>query len=145
MHQIFFSQNTRHFILAGVCGGHFLFNLPIYFALYFRNVGRRIDKMKYFLIIMSLVWSGISSIYAQERTPEPITKQVEKNVVLHIEEMNCQLCVYLVNKELRAVSGVISTKASMKDRKVKIVTTQDVDNQTLIQAVEKLHYSAKVM
>ncbi|QHB17000.1 MULTISPECIES: heavy-metal-associated domain-containing protein [Mannheimia] len=101
--------------------------------------------MKYFLIIMSLVWSGISSIYAQERTPEPITKQVEKNVVLHIEEMNCQLCVYLVNKELRAVSGVISTKASMKDRKVKIVTTQDVDNQTLIQAVEKLHYSAKVM
>lgn len=66
-------------------------------------------------------------------------------MVLHIEEMNCQLCVYLVNKELRAVSGVISTKASMKDRKVKIVTTQDVDNQTLIQAVEKLHYSAKVM
>ena len=43
-----------------------------------------------------------------------------KQVVLKVNEMNCQLCAYLVNKELRNIDGVISTKASIKDRTVTV-------------------------
>ncbi|WP_439257745.1 heavy-metal-associated domain-containing protein [Lonepinella sp. BR2271] len=68
----------------------------------------------------------------------------EKHVTLHIEEMNCQLCVYLVNKELRAIDGVISTKGNFNDRLVKIVAEEKVTNEQLIQAIDKLHYHAIV-
>ena len=68
----------------------------------------------------------------------------ERNVTLHIEEMNCQLCVYLVNKELRAIDGVISTKAGFKDRLVKVIARKNVSEETLIKAINKLDYSAVV-
>lgn len=68
----------------------------------------------------------------------------ERNVTLHIEEMNCQLCVYLVNKELRNIEGVISTKANFNTRLVKIVADEKVSNEQLISAVDKLHYQAVV-
>ena len=68
----------------------------------------------------------------------------EKQVVLYVKEMTCQLCVYLVNKELRAIDGVISTNASFKDRLVKVVTQKSVSDETLIKAINKLNYSAVV-
>jgi len=40
---------------------------------------------------------------------------------------------------------VISTKANMKERNVKVVAKSEVSNEQLIQAIEKLHYTAKVM
>lgn len=101
--------------------------------------------MKQFLVAICLVLGLSYPTYAQEKAAQIETQQAEKTVVLHIPEMYCQLCVYLVNKELRAVEGVISTKASMKERKATVVAKADVDNQALIQAVKKLNYSAIVM
>ncbi|WP_439234161.1 heavy-metal-associated domain-containing protein [Lonepinella koalarum] len=69
----------------------------------------------------------------------------EKQMTLHIEEMNCQLCVYLVNKELRAIDGVISTKGNFNDRRVKIVADEKVSNEQFINAIDKLHYHAVVV
>ncbi|MDY2947244.1 heavy-metal-associated domain-containing protein [Mannheimia varigena] len=101
--------------------------------------------MKKYIASLLLAFGLMNSTYAQEKAAQVDTQQAEKTVVLHIPEMYCQLCVYLVNKELRAVEGVISTKASMKERKATVVAQADVDNQKLIQAVGKIHYSAKVM
>lgn len=101
--------------------------------------------MKKYIASLLLAFGLMNSTYAQEKNAQSEMQQAEKAVVLHIPEMYCQLCVYLVNKELRAVEGVISTKASMKERKAMVVAKADVDNQKLIQAVEKIHYSAKVM
>lgn len=101
--------------------------------------------MRRILLIISLIFGTVFPSYAEDKATQVASEQAEKTVVLYIEEMTCQLCVYLVNKELRAIEGVVSTKASMKDRKVNIVAKPDVDNQTLIQAVEKLHYSARVI
>ena len=101
--------------------------------------------MKAFLIAMSLLVGFAPLTYAEEKPATQTTEQAEKTVVLHIPEMYCQLCVYLVNKELRAVEGVVSTKASMKDRKVNVVVKENVDVKSLIQAIEKLHYSATVI
>lgn len=101
--------------------------------------------MKKYIATMLLAFGLINSSYAQEKTAQSEVQQAEKTVVLHIPEMYCQLCVYLVNKELRAVEGVVSTKASMKERKATIVAKENVDNEALIQAIKKLNYSATVI
>lgn len=67
----------------------------------------------------------------------------EREVKLAVKEMTCQLCVYLVNKELRALDGVISTKADMKKREVKIIAKESVSIEQMIEAVEKLGYSVR--
>lgn len=72
------------------------------------------------------------------------TFAAERNVTLRIEEMNCQLCVYLVNKELRAIDGVISTKANFNTRLVKVVADDKATDEMLIKAIDKLHYHAIV-
>ncbi len=69
----------------------------------------------------------------------------EKQVSIHIKEMTCQLCVYLVNKELRNIDGVVSTKANFKDRIVNIVAKKEVDNQHLLQAIKKLEYTPDII
>lgn len=68
----------------------------------------------------------------------------ERNVTLHIEEMNCQLCVYLVNKELRNIDGVVSTKANFNTRLVNVVADEKVSDDMLVKAIDKLHYNAVV-
>lgn len=68
----------------------------------------------------------------------------ERNVTLHIEEMNCQLCVYLVNKELRNIDGVVSTKANFNTRLVRVVADEKVTDGELIKTIDKLHYHAVV-
>lgn len=67
----------------------------------------------------------------------------EREVKLAVKEMTCQLCVYLVNKELRALDGVISTKADMQKREVKVIAKESVSIDRMIEAVEKLGYSAR--
>lgn len=67
-----------------------------------------------------------------------------KQVVLKVKEMNCQLCAYLVNKELRNIDGVISTKASIKDGTVTVVEDPKVTNDQLFDAIHKLKYTVEV-
>ncbi|TCJ98746.1 copper chaperone CopZ [Volucribacter psittacicida] len=68
----------------------------------------------------------------------------EKQVLLQIKEMTCQLCAYTVNKTLRDVQGVITTKANIQNQTVRVTAQQDLDNQRLIEAIESLNYSAVV-
>ncbi|ABR74110.1 copper chaperone [Actinobacillus succinogenes] len=68
----------------------------------------------------------------------------ERNITLHIEEMNCQLCVYLVNKELRNLDGVVSTKADFNTRLVKVIADEKVSDNQLVKAIDNLHYHAVV-
>ncbi|MDY6216846.1 heavy-metal-associated domain-containing protein [Actinobacillus porcinus] len=72
------------------------------------------------------------------------TFSAERNVTLRIDEMYCQLCVYLVNKELRAIDAVLSTKANFNTRLVKVVADEKVSDEMLINAIDKLHYHAIV-
>lgn len=71
--------------------------------------------------------------------------QTEKHISLHVNEMTCQLCAYMVNKTLRNVEGVISTKANIKDKIVNITALDSLPNKTLIDAVEKIHYTAEII
>ena len=68
-----------------------------------------------------------------------------KQIVLKVKEMNCQLCAYLVNKELRNIDGVISTKASIKDGTVTVVEDPKVTDEQLIEAIHKLNYTAEAV
>ncbi|QIM62524.1 hypothetical protein A1D29_03995 [Pasteurellaceae bacterium Orientalotternb1] len=77
--------------------------------------------------------------------PLQATENHEKQVVIQIKEMTCQLCAYLVNKELRDVEGVISTKASIKEHQVKVIAKSDVDNEKLKAAIYKLNYTPEIV
>ena len=55
------------------------------------------------------------------------------------------LCAYLVNKELRNIDGVISTKASIIVRTVTVVEDPKVSDEHLINAIHKLEYTAEVI
>lgn len=99
-------------------------------------------------LLFTLLFSiGISPlVYANEvASTNNVTteQQVQKEVNFYVKEMTCQLCVYLVNKELRAIDGVVSTKANMKERKVKIIANENVSVEQMIKAIEKLSYTAE--
>ncbi|WP_281772504.1 heavy-metal-associated domain-containing protein [Haemophilus parahaemolyticus] len=99
--------------------------------------------MKSLLLAISLAFT---TFFASQAIATEMTQtQSQHEVMLSVPEMNCQLCIYLVNRELRSIEGVISTKANMKERNVKVVAKPEVSNEQLIQAIEKLHYTAKVM
>ena len=99
--------------------------------------------MKTLLLAVSLALTTFSA--SQAIATETTQTQTQREVMLSVPEMNCQLCIYLVKRELRSIDGVISTKANMKERNVKVVAKPEVSNEQLIQAIEKLHYTAKVM
>lgn len=99
--------------------------------------------MKTWILALGLAFSALPTHFAH--ATEITQTQSQREVMLSVPEMNCQLCIYLVNRELRSIDGVISTKANMKERNVKIVAKPEVSNEQLIQAIEKLHYTAKVM
>ena len=51
-----------------------------------------------------------------------------------------------MNKELRNIDGVISTKASIKDRTVSVVEDPKVADEQLINAIRhKLEHTAEVI
>lgn len=95
--------------------------------------------MKNILGLFLFLFSLFNLSYAATPSLNPDEKQVS----IQIKEMTCQLCVYLVNKELREIEGVMSTKANFKDRVVNIVAKQSVDNQHFIDAIHKLKYTLK--
>ncbi|MGY4676444.1 heavy-metal-associated domain-containing protein [Pasteurella sp. P03HT] len=97
--------------------------------------------MKKILCAFFLFFSLFNISYATA----PSVNADEKQVSIHIKEMTCQLCVYLVNKELRNIDGVVSTKASFKDRVVNIVAKQSVDNQQFVEAIRKLKYTPEIL
>lgn len=68
-----------------------------------------------------------------------------KQVTFYIKEMTCQLCAYLVNKALRDVEGVLSTKATIKDKKVRVEAEESVSDEQLKQAIYKLHYTPEIV
>lgn len=96
--------------------------------------------MKKLCTALLLSLFALSFAYAEEA---PV--QAEKKIVLKVKEMNCQLCAYLVNKELRSIDGVISTKASIKDGTVTVVEDPRVTDDQLINSIHKLNYTAEVV
>ncbi|EIJ67391.1 heavy-metal-associated domain-containing protein [Pasteurella bettyae] len=97
-----------------------------------------------YILFLTLGLANVMPLQASETvTTQTLTEQRE--VSLFVDEMTCQLCVYLVNKELRAIDGVISTKATMKDKIVKVIVNNHVSNEQLIKAIQKLKYTAKVI
>lgn len=96
-------------------------------------------------LLFALIFSPLAQAESATADSAQTAPQTEKEVNLFIKEMNCQLCVYLVNKELRAIDGVQSTKADMHAHKVKIIADANVPTEKLVQAIEKLHYTPEVI
>lgn len=69
----------------------------------------------------------------------------EKQITFKVEEMHCQLCAYLVNKEVRNVEGVRTSKVLLKERQVTIFADEKVENEDIANAIRKLNYTPKLI
>ena len=133
---LFFSSHIDDFLWRGIICDSIFLNLPLHSTL------DTLMKKMLSVLLAALLFSP--SLYANQ-AQTPATQQTEnREVLLYIKEMHCQLCVYLVNKELRAIEGVESTKADMKARQVKVVAAPNVTDAQLIEAVKKINYTAEV-
>ena len=136
MHTLFLSPHIDDFLWCGISCDSIFLNLSLHSTL------DTLMKKMLSVLLVALLFSP--SLYANQ-AQTPATQQTEnREVLLYIKEMHCQLCVYLVNKELRAIEGVESTKADMKARQVKVVAAPNVTNAQLIEAVKKINYTAEV-
>lgn len=77
--------------------------------------------------------------------PTFANETAQKQMTFNVPEMYCQLCVYLVNKEVRNVKGVISSKASFKERNVVIVAEPQVQQEEIVKAIANLNYTATLV
>ncbi|OOF84566.1 hypothetical protein BKG93_07115 [Rodentibacter ratti] len=93
--------------------------------------------------LLTALLLSLFTVFSVQAKDTPI--KAEKQIVLKVNEMTCQLCAYLVNKELRNIDGVISTKASIKDRTVTVLENSKVTDEQLINAIHKLNYTAEVV
>ncbi|WP_312073089.1 heavy metal-associated domain-containing protein [Atlantibacter sp.] len=67
-----------------------------------------------------------------------------EKVVLDVENMTCSLCVISVNQALRETEGVIKAKSSLKTRQTEVIVPEGFSTDTLLKAVAKTGYTAKV-
>ena len=65
-------------------------------------------------------------------------------VVLDVQGMTCPLCVISVNQALRETEGVVKAKASLKTRQTEVIVAEGFPTETLLKAVAKTGYSAKL-
>ena len=136
MHALFFSSHIDDFLWRGISYHSIFLNLPLHSTL------DTLMKKMLSVLLAALLFSP--SLYANQAQTLATQQTENREVLLYIKEMHCQLCVYLVNKELRAIEGVESTKADMKARQVKVVAAPNVTDAQLIEAVKKINYTAEV-
>ncbi|MFZ3619571.1 heavy-metal-associated domain-containing protein [Leclercia barmai] len=67
-----------------------------------------------------------------------------QKVVLDVQGMTCSLCVISVNQALRETEGVVKAKASLKTRQTEVIVAEGFPTETLLKAVAKTGYSAKL-
>lgn len=58
--------------------------------------------------------------------------------------MHCESCPKLINMTLEEIPGVVSSKASLKDKTVLVSHTEKVSPELLISAIEETGYNATV-
>ena len=72
-------------------------------------------------------------------------KAAERQVVLGIEGMDCELCTLAIKKSLAETSGVKSVKVSYKDKKAWVTADASVTDTALIDAVKKAGFKARII
>jgi len=93
-----------------------------------------LKKIIYVLLMVSAFSQAVYAATAAQ--PKPTSQTVEREVSFYVKEMTCQLCVYLVNKELRALDGVIKTKANMNEHTVKVIENQKLLTSNLFKLLK---------
>ena len=65
-------------------------------------------------------------------------KKVKKVVI--IDGMMCEHCKVKVEKSLLELEGVVKVKVSLKDKMATIYSKNNISNDDIISAIEKLDY-----
>ena len=67
-----------------------------------------------------------------------IGKKIKKIVI--IDGMMCEHCKAKVEKSLLELEGVVKVKVSLKDKMATIYSKNNISNDDIISAIEKLDY-----
>lgn len=68
-------------------------------------------------------------------------KKIKKIVI--IDGMMCEHCKAKVEKSLLELEGVVKVKVSLKDKMATIYSKNNISNDDIISAIEKLDYKEK--
>lgn len=63
--------------------------------------------------------------------------------IIHVEGMHCPLCTAIVRQALLKVDGVISAKASLRDKNAVVNAKDKVNKNDLLNAVATTGYTGK--
>lgn len=66
-------------------------------------------------------------------------------VIIGIEGMTCPLCVSIINQVLLDTQGIISAKASLKDRRAVVIVPEGFDTNILLEAIAPTGYSGVIV
>lgn len=68
----------------------------------------------------------------------------ELKAILHVEGMTCPLCTTAIKKSLKNLQGVKEAKVILNTKKATIYFDEKLPKESLIDAVKKAGYSAKI-
>ena len=106
--------------------------------------GEKMKKLKYLLLVLSLMVSFISIQTVQAKSTEQIQNN-SQSVVLDVQNMSCAMCPITIRKALQGVDGVQSAKVDF-DSKTASVTFDpkktNIDN--LIKTTTNVGYPSTI-
>lgn len=68
-------------------------------------------------------------------------KKIKK--VLEVEGMHCGHCASKVENSLKEIPSISKVKVNLDKKQVEVYLTEEVDNDTLINAIEKVDFEVK--
>lgn len=82
-----------------------------------------------------------------KKTENAVTKsesQTRKTLIIEVEGMACEGCASHIDETLKKLKGVISAKASYKDKNVKVVyNPNQITLEKIKKAINEIGYIAK--
>lgn len=87
---------------------------------------------RWFVLLLLVLAANVS--FAKDRV-----------VIIDIEGMTCPLCVSIINQVLLDTEGIISAKASLKDRRAVVIVPEGFDVNILLEAIAPTGYSGVIV
>ncbi len=103
------------------------------------------NKASALIIVLALVIVGVAAgttVFATAATR--VSVSAAKTVVIDVEGMTCEGCAKLIDETLNKLKGVISAKASYKNKNVKVVyNPKEITLAEIKKAISDLGYTPK--
>ncbi len=99
------------------------------------------------LVLLSLIALGFvrGRLWLLKRKEHTNAQELKgtKEIVLEVPDMTCQHCVRSIERALNGVKGIKQAEVTLKDKTVKVLFEERVDQEGIIQAINSAGYEVK--